>query len=76
MLSSKAPAELSLTRSTSWILNSKQIRKTNEELAPMRTAATIVFGALMCGFGISSTMCETASYPVKPKEPDIQLGFR
>jgi hypothetical protein len=47
------------------------MRKMKDEEAPIRTAATIVLGAFRWGFGISSTMCETASYPVKPKEPDI-----
>jgi hypothetical protein len=44
-----------------------------EEVEPIRTAATIVFGAFKWGFGISSTMCETASYPVSPKEPVINI---
>jgi hypothetical protein len=53
------------------------MRKTNEELAPMRTAATIVLGAFKCGLGISSTIWDTASYPVKPNEPDDQhIGFQ
>ena len=50
-----------MTRSTSCILKSKQMRKMKDEEAPMRTAATIVLGAFRWGLGISSTMCETAS---------------
>jgi hypothetical protein len=67
--SSNAPAGLELTESTSLILNRRQMRKMNELEAPMHTAAIMTRGAFIDGFGISSTMCETASYPVSPKEP-------
>jgi len=44
---------------------SSTMRRTQDDEAPMRTARIMARGTLMCGCGISSTMCERASMPIK-----------
>jgi hypothetical protein len=49
-----------MTALMSVMTNKRAISRTKDELAPTTTARIIARGTLMCGCGISSTICRSA----------------